>query len=113
MYLAYQAVHAPLQVPDRYMDPYKNIADKTRRTYAGMVSCMDEGIGNVTRALKEAGLYDNTIIIFSTGKEMHVFTFTFWPYPDTYFVIWLYTVFFLQSPPPPPPKKKKKKKMKA
>ena len=49
------------------MMPYHNISDDTRRKYAGAVTCMDEGIGNVTDALKEAGLYDNTIIIFSSG----------------------------------------------
>ena len=53
------------------MMPYHNISDDTRRKYAGAVTCMDEGIGNVTDALKEAGLYDNTIIIFSIGKVLH------------------------------------------
>ena len=34
----------------------------------GMLSCLDEGIGNVTRALKEAGMYNDTLIIFSTDN---------------------------------------------
>jgi arylsulfatase A-like enzyme len=60
-----QAVHSPDQVPQRYIDPYNaTILDHTRRTFAGMLSAMDEGVGNVTAALAEAGMLDNTLIIF-------------------------------------------------
>ena len=36
----------------------------------GMVSAMDEGIGNLTKVYKELGLWDDTLIVFSTGKTM-------------------------------------------
>lgn len=35
MYVPYQAMHTPLQVPDEYLDLYPDIGDETRRYYAG------------------------------------------------------------------------------
>lgn len=69
LYLAYQAVHSPAEVPKDYLAPYENtIADFKRRKFAAMLSAMDEGIGNVTAALKRNKLVENTLIIFSTDN---------------------------------------------
>lgn len=68
MMVSYQAVHTPLLAPAECVGMNTHIRDRTRRVYAGMVSCMDQGVGNITRALTQAGMLDNTVIIFTTGQ---------------------------------------------
>ena len=38
-----------------------------RKTIAATVVAVDEAVGTVVNALKEVGMYNNTLIIFSTG----------------------------------------------
>ncbi len=65
---SYQGVHSPAQVPASYVAPYNNtIESPVRRTFAGMLSCVDEGFANVTSALRAKGMYNNTVVIFTTG----------------------------------------------
>lgn len=68
LYLAYQAVHAPREVPEKYIAPYRDLLDEPRRTFAGMLSCLDEGVANVTAALRAAGMLNETLIWFTTDN---------------------------------------------
>ena len=64
LYLPFQAVHTPLQVPQEYYDLYPGVEDEDRRTYLSMVTAMDDVVGNVTESLREAGMYNNSVIIW-------------------------------------------------
>jgi arylsulfatase A-like enzyme len=64
LYLAYNAVHTPLQAPEKYLRRFPGIAEEKRRTYAAMTSAMDDGIGRVLGALREHGLERDTLIFF-------------------------------------------------
>ena len=73
MFLSFSAVHRPLQVPVNYSKQYDGIIeDEDRKTYAGMASCMDEGIHNITEALHRNNLWKNTVLIFSSGIQLSV-----------------------------------------
>lgn len=64
LYLSYNAPHAPLQATEKYLSRFKGIADEKRRTYAAMVSAMDDGVGRVLAEIRAGGLEENTIVFF-------------------------------------------------
>lgn len=67
LYLAFNAVHAPHQAPEKYKQPYAHLKEP-RRTYAAMLAAMDEAIGQVTAALEARGWRTNTLILFASDN---------------------------------------------
>jgi arylsulfatase A-like enzyme len=68
LYLTFNAPHAPYEAPQEYLDQYKNMADPSRRAYAGAVTAMDDQIGRVLAALDQKKMRDNTIVIFQSDN---------------------------------------------
>lgn len=64
LYLAYNAPHSPLQATEEYLKRYAHIQDEQRRTYAAMVSAVDDGVGDLLDTLEDLGIADNTIVFF-------------------------------------------------
>lgn len=67
LYLPWHLVHGPNQVPDEYKNRYPHLTGNTQ-IWLGKVSALDDAIGSVIDALKEFGLYNNTIIFFSADN---------------------------------------------
>ena len=64
LFLAYNAPHTPMHATEKYLSRFPDIEDKKRKTYAAMVSAVDDGVGNVLRTLKDNGIEENTLIVF-------------------------------------------------
>lgn len=74
--------HASMQAPEKWVEYYhKKFGDEKpflgggyvpcrypRATHAAMISLLDEHVGQIVQKLKDAGVYDNTIIIFSSDN---------------------------------------------
>jgi arylsulfatase A-like enzyme len=67
LYLPFNAVHAPHQVPEKYLEPYASLKGE-RKKYAGMLAAMDEAVGEVVDAIEKAGMRENTLFIFSSDN---------------------------------------------
>jgi len=67
LYVPFNAVHAPHQVPAEYMKPYINLKGE-RQKYAGMLAAMDEAVGQIVGAVEKAGVRNNTLFVFSSDN---------------------------------------------
>jgi arylsulfatase len=83
LYFASPIPHVPLQAPEKWVEYYQKkfgpeepylgnkgyFPDRTpRATYAAMVSYLDEQVGDIVSELKKLGLYENTLILFSSDN---------------------------------------------
>lgn len=83
LYWATTLPHAPIQAPQRWVDYYvKKFGDEKpykgeqgyfpqrypHAGYAAMISYLDEQLGFLVQQLKEQGIYDNTLIIFTSDN---------------------------------------------
>src|SRR5205807_9542720 len=64
LYLAFNAIHTPMQADDPRLMKFTHISDKRRQTYAAMMSAMDDAIGKVRKTLDDTGLAQNTLVTF-------------------------------------------------
>jgi len=70
LYMAHYAVHTPLQSKKDLKEKYKAKPPTNQKnsTYAGMVQSVDESTGKILAALKELGLTENTMVIFTSDN---------------------------------------------
>jgi arylsulfatase A-like enzyme len=64
LYLAFNAVHTPMDATSERLAKFPDVADKQRRTYDAMMLAMDEAIGRVRQKLADADLERNTLVVF-------------------------------------------------
>ena len=62
LYLAHMYVHVPLFVPKQFLESSENGA------YGGAVECIDWSVGMILDRLKELGIDENTLIIFTSDN---------------------------------------------
>ena len=78
LFVSENAVHVPMQGPSdpplrtAEVCPYRNDQDMTdaeyRRVYQDMVKAVDDGVGQIYQTLKELGVLDNTLIIYTSDN---------------------------------------------
>lgn len=67
LYVPFNGVHAPHQVPDRYLTLYPNLSGN-RKIYAAMITALDDAVGDIVKAVDDEKLRENTLIIFSSDN---------------------------------------------
>ena len=68
LYLAYWAVHSPLQAKKEDYEKLSFIENHDERVLASMVMTVDRGVGKIRDVLKKNNIDDNTIIIFTSDN---------------------------------------------
>jgi arylsulfatase A-like enzyme len=90
LYVPFNAQHAPLQAPEKYLDRFKDIEDEKRRTFAAIMYATDEAVGKILGKVRDRGEEENTLVFFfsdnggptgqttSSNVPLHGFKSTTW-----------------------------------
>ncbi|XP_070538802.1 arylsulfatase B-like [Ptychodera flava] len=79
LWMTFLLPHFPFMVPDRYRDLYSPVPVDGLQEYRGMVSMLDETVGNITNALIANDMYENSVIVYLSDNGGPWFFGTQWP----------------------------------
>ena len=68
LYLALQNTHDPIQAEPRFEALYPHVEFTPRQTYLAMASAVDEIVANLTTELKDNGMWNRTLLVFSSDN---------------------------------------------
>jgi len=81
LYFAFNAVHSPLEATKAYEARFPHITDPKRKTYAGMLSALDDAVGRVMAKVRELKQEENTLVFFYSDNGGPTFETTSSNYP--------------------------------
>jgi arylsulfatase A-like enzyme len=64
LYVAYNAIHSPMQGADAYMKKFAHLEDVQRRIFAAMLAHLDNSVGQVLECVRKEKLEERTLIFF-------------------------------------------------
>ena len=64
LYLAFNAIHSPMQAPVALMSEFEGLRGEQRRLFAAMTRAMDSATGRVLETLRARGLEQDTLVFF-------------------------------------------------
>ncbi|TWU22104.1 Arylsulfatase precursor [Novipirellula galeiformis] len=67
-YIATNAPHSPLYCPTKYTDIYKEDPNVPSDEFYGMITNIDDNLAKLIQLLKDEGLHDDTILVFTTDN---------------------------------------------
>ncbi len=68
LYLCYFGPHVPLQATPKYLDRFSDPMKERRRYGLAMLAAIDDGVGKILAKLREHGLEENTLIVYSSDN---------------------------------------------
>ena len=85
VYMQHYAVHTPIQAKEDLIGKYEKktgdtIRGHTNPKYAAMIESVDESVGRILKKLKDLGLNENTIIVFTSDNGGHGKITSNWPF---------------------------------
>ena len=66
--LSYNAPHGPMGATEKYLSRFQKILGPNRRTYAAMMSAVDDGVGRVLAELRKDGLEERTLVFYLSAS---------------------------------------------